>query len=1212
MKSSKLFSQTGQSLLEVIIAMAIFAFLGSFMASFLVGSFVGLERGGEQTQAEALAQEGIEAVRSIRDSAWNKVLYNQSAVVLNSGQWVFSGEGTTEQIGQFSRNITFNDVCRDTSDEIITCPGDYTDIHSKKITVAVDWDPTIGITNSVQQVSYLTNWDSREWIQTNWSGGSGQSIWSNQTKYFSDDNNVNISTSGEAKLKISLATEGSHIWPFDVPGDYTYNSSKIDIDNGIAQLIKSGGSFPIDKPTITPINSLDVSAITRWTAFTENADKGGNCAGNQILDDTENEFNQGSYSDTEFNTDHIELTATGITNGSGTYNSQIFYSGGSAVWDTISWTPKAPYGKELPDNKLSESNYTEGNANMGNNAVLLHFNESVGSTVFDDTSGSANNANCSSDKCPIAEAGGKFNTALDFDGDNDYLEINNTIGNNFTLETWIKTSVDSSSSSHSQRRKCYYGNGIVWSDVGGFVENDWILSILNNKICWWTGNPDTGIISNGTVNDGEWHHVVATRIKNGDKKIFIDGIEQNEVGTSNNKKLDSNPIIHIGGNTYDDNYFDGIIDEVAIYNRVLSDNEILDHYKRGVLNLKYQLRSCYNSDCTGEAFVGPDGTDTDYYSEINNNTVDLPSFDIANIENNPYFQYQAIFKTDSSYTPELNGVAADYTCEGTVGEIYYQLSNDSGSTWQYWNGGNWENDPDGDEGVNENDYNTADVVNYYINQFSTSTKSLAFKAFLASDGSPPVKLDSIEAAYDITSGAHYGSSFEIDNTFGGGLISKNTDWTSLRFKAKNSKTVNSIRVYLEQEKGNSPTYRYGLQSDNNGEPSGIWLGDNNLAYNEHQATSTGWQTITLNEGASLTINTTYHLVVRHLVGEIGGANAIELRQSDPNNFIHPYDSSSNSSGNVLWSEDSGNSWSVQGHQPIYVLDFSDATHEGNPYHESTVHDIYSNDGLTQTFCFGEQITITGTDKMLSEVSFLVSENNQGPEDDLYITVYDVTNSVQLESGIIATDNDTINTEYKWVTYTFSSPIELITGNTYRAYLCSPLSYIQKHYLVRSVHHDDITELKEINYDGLNSYFIASNDGGATWDTTNDNYDINGFRFNKTIYMASGEIISSAFDMGVPSKTQTIEWDETIPSCSPPCEVKMQIQTAPDNSGSPGAWSTWCGSEGKDGDETDYFSNSNGELIHTDNNGGQWIRYRALLTGDSVETPVLEEININYK
>ena len=659
MRNSKLYNQKGQSLLEIIVALAIFALVGSLMAPFIVKSFVGLERGGEQTQAEALAQEGIEAVRSIRDNAWNEIFYNQSATVVGSGKWTLNGEGTTEEIGQFTRVITFDNVCRDTLHEIVSCPGNYTDVHSKKITVTVDWEPMIGVTNFVQQTTYLTNWDSQEWIQADWSGGSGQSIWSNQTRYLTDDNNLNVSTIGEVKLKVLGTTQ-------------------------------------------------------------------------------------------------------------------------------------------------------------------------------------------------------------------------------------------------------------------------------------------------------------------------------------------------------------------------------------------------------------------------------------------------------------------------------------------------------------------------------------------------------------------HGSSFMLDSVFGAGIMSKNNYLTSLRFEAQNSKTVDAIRVYLEHEK-TSPTYMYGLQADNNGDPSGTWLGNNNQAYGSYQATGAGWQIINLEEQADIIAGTTYHLVVRYQPPyKVGGQNAIELGRSDPNNFMHPYDSSSDLSSNVLWSEDGGISWTEKGYQPIYVLDFLDDTHEGNPYHEIDVRDVYS------TFYIGEQFTVVGTDKVLSEISFLVSENNQGPEDDLYVTVYDVTNSEQIERGTIATDADTVNTEYTWVTYSIPSSITLIAGNTYRVYLSSPLSSIQQHYQVRSIYHDDIADLNEINYDGTNAYFVTSNDGGYTWDTNNPNHDINGFYFSKTLYETSGELISSAFNMGTPSKSQIIEWEENIPSCSPACEIKTQIQTAPDNSGSPGEWSDWCGFEGEDGDEVDYFTNSSGELIHTDNNGDQWIRYRVILTGDSLDTPILEEVKINYK
>lgn len=116
------------------------------------------------------------------------------------------------------------------------------------------------------------------------------------------------------------------------------------------------------------------------------------------------------------------------------------------------------------------------------------------------------------------------------------------------------------------------------------------------------------------------------------------------------------------------------------------------------------------------------------------------------------------------------------------------------------------------------------------------------------------------------------------------------------------------------------------------------------------------------------------------------------------------------------------------------------------------------------------------------------------------------------------------------------------------------------------------------------------------------------------YATNGAYVSNAFDTGGLSAINVIEWDwsKTNLNCSL-CNIRLQIQTAPDAGGSPGVWSpTWSGPEGEDGDETDYYTISTGELIHTDHNGDQWVRYRAILDGDGNDTPVLEEVRINYQ
>ena len=110
------------------------------------------------------------------------------------------------------------------------------------------------------------------------------------------------------------------------------------------------------------------------------------------------------------------------------------------------------------------------------------------------------------------------------------------------------------------------------------------------------------------------------------------------------------------------------------------------------------------------------------------------------------------------------------------------------------------------------------------------------------------------------------------------------------------------------------------------------------------------------------------------------------------------------------------------------------------------------------------------------------------------------------------------------------------------------------------------------------------------------------------YKTAGIFTSSAFDMGDASPTYVIEWDETIPTCTPACTVKLQVSTAPDDGGSPGTFTDWYGASGAG----TYYTAASGTLLSTDLNHRQWIRYRATFAGDGIETPVLTEVRLNYR
>ncbi|MFC1612251.1 hypothetical protein ACFL29_00150 [Patescibacteria group bacterium] len=76
------------------------------------------------------------------------------------------------------------------------------------------------------------------------------------------------------------------------------------------------------------------------------------------------------------------------------------------------------------------------------------------------------------------------------------------------------------------------------------------------------------------------------------------------------------------------------------------------------------------------------------------------------------------------------------------GEIYYQLSDDDGATWQYWNGSSWAS-------AGASNYNIASVINTNISSFSVANDKIIWKAFLESNGTQQVTLDSVSINYTI-------------------------------------------------------------------------------------------------------------------------------------------------------------------------------------------------------------------------------------------------------------------------------------------------------------------------------------------------------------------------------------------------------------------------------------------------------------------------------
>jgi hypothetical protein len=189
-------------------------------------------------------------------------------------------------------------------------------------------------------------------------------------------------------------------------------------------------------------------------------------------------------------------------------------------------------------------------------------------SIWYDISGNANNGTLINGPTFSSDNSG----SIVFNGVNNYVGILNNTSVSFTIDCWINTTATSLNGTQA-----YEGNGIVWSDVAG-GGNDFVLAILNDKASWFTGDTVTSINGTTTINTGAWFYL--TVVKNGDnstKQLYVNAVSEG-IGDSSANTLTENPNIAIGGNTLDSQYFNGKIAQVKIYNRSLSESEILQNF----------------------------------------------------------------------------------------------------------------------------------------------------------------------------------------------------------------------------------------------------------------------------------------------------------------------------------------------------------------------------------------------------------------------------------------------------------------------------------------------------------------------------------------------------------------------------------------------------------------------------------------------------------
>ncbi len=160
--------KSGFGLVEIIVAIALFVTIATVGITTVLGSFSSNRLGDEETEAALVAQEGIEAARSIVKKGWSTPFLATTCsggcgVSSSSGSWIWSG--TANVSSPFNRQIYVSSVQRNGSGDVVTSGG-TDDPDTKKITSRVSWNFTSARANIVELVTYVTNFTKS--LLSNW------------------------------------------------------------------------------------------------------------------------------------------------------------------------------------------------------------------------------------------------------------------------------------------------------------------------------------------------------------------------------------------------------------------------------------------------------------------------------------------------------------------------------------------------------------------------------------------------------------------------------------------------------------------------------------------------------------------------------------------------------------------------------------------------------------------------------------------------------------------------------------------------------------------------------------------------------------------------------------------------------------------------------------------------------------------------------------
>jgi len=297
------------------------------------------------------------------------------------------------------------------------------------------------------------------------------------------------------------------------------------------------------------------------------------------------------------------------------------------------------------------------------------FDETIGITASD-SSGNGNNGTLINGPTWVA---GKINNALNFDGSNDYVStpLSLQLGLSGTVSAWVKFDTLNT-------------DDLIIGQYSGYpIKYFWMGTTVDGKynFAWGGAATDYKYTTAHGLVVGQWYHFVMVRDASNSVILYVNGSQvASFVPSTTNVTSNSINIGNINGLSGFE--FDGLIDDVRIYNRALSTSEIQELYngtgtfntvgvaintimwqgvQAALANVQFQIASDSISTPTTWNYKGPDGTNTTYYTPTGPNVPIQINLDWNN--NHRFFRYKIFlsFSPGATQSPRVDDVIINYS-----------------------------------------------------------------------------------------------------------------------------------------------------------------------------------------------------------------------------------------------------------------------------------------------------------------------------------------------------------------------------------------------------------------------------------------------------------------------------------------------------------------------------------------------------------------------